>query len=159
MTRLAWLTTPPTEATASGVRGELEKLAFLRGLDAHRLDVSMLPAERRRFLASVGRRSTNQAMQRRDPERRYPILLTLLAQSAVDVLDDVVALFDQAVSARESRAKTKTDAELIERAKQGEARQLLMAEILPVLADPSIPDEEVGGLLRERIGMRVLREM
>jgi hypothetical protein len=97
------------------VRGELEKPAFPQGLDAHRLDVSMLPAERRRFLASVGRRSTNQAMQRRDPERRYPNLLTLLAQSAVDVLDDVVALFDQAVSARESRAKTKTDAELIER--------------------------------------------
>jgi hypothetical protein len=43
-------------------------------------------------------------MQRRDPQRRYPILLTLLAQSTVDVLDDVVALFDQAVSARESRA-------------------------------------------------------
>lgn len=44
----------------------------------------------------------------------------------MDVLDDVVALFDQAVSARESRAKTKTDAELIERAEQGGARQLLM---------------------------------
>jgi TnpA family transposase len=159
MTRLAWLTKPPTDPTASGVRAELEKLAFLRGLDAHRLDVSMLPAERWRFLASVGRRSTNQAMQRRDPQRRYPILLTPLAQSSVDVLDDVVALFDQAVSARESRAKTKTDAELIERAKQGEARQLLMTEILPVLADPSVPDEDVGGLLRERIGMRVLCQM
>lgn len=30
--------------------------------------------------------------------------------------------------------------------------------ILPVLADPGIPDEQVGGLLRERIGMGVLRE-
>ena len=58
----------------------------------------MLPAERRRFLAGVGRRLTAQALQRREPERRYPILLTLLAQSAVDVLDEMLLLFDQAVS-------------------------------------------------------------
>ena len=117
----------------------------------------MLPTERRRFLATVGRRSTNQALQRRE-ERRYPILLALVAQSAVDQLDEVVALFDQAVSARESRAKSKTDEALAERAKKGEARQLLMEVILPVLADPSIPDEQVGGLLREQIGMQRLRE-
>ena len=114
--------------------------------------------ERRRFLATVGRRSTVQALERRE-ERRYPILLALVAQSAVDQLDEVVALFDQAVSARESRAKSKTDEALAERAKKGEDRQLLMDVILPVLADPSIPDEQVGGILRERIGMERLREV
>ena len=97
-------------------------------------------------------------MLRRE-ERRYPILLALVAQSAVDQLDQVVALFDQAVSARESRARTRTDEELAERAKKGESRQLLMDVILSVLADPSIPDEQVGGLLRERIGMSVLRDV
>ncbi|MEV0195315.1 hypothetical protein [Nonomuraea sp. NPDC050691] len=65
-----------------------------------------------------------------------------------------MALFDQAVSTRESRAKAKTDEALVERAKKGEARQLVMELILPVLADPSIPDEHVGGLPRERIGMQ-----
>lgn len=58
----------------------------------------MLPRERRRFLATLGRRSTAQGL-----ERRYPVLLALVAQSAVDQLDEVIALFDQAVSARESR--------------------------------------------------------
>jgi hypothetical protein len=33
-----------------------------------------------------------------------------------------------------------------------------MEVILPVLADPAIPDEQVGGLLRETIGMTTLRE-
>jgi hypothetical protein len=33
---------------------------------------------------------------------------------------------------------------------------LLLEVILPVLADPDITDEEVGGLLRERIGMKTL---
>jgi hypothetical protein len=158
MTRLAWLTKPAVEATASAVLTSVGKLAYLRNLDAHALDLSMLPAERRRFLATVGRRSTVQALMRRE-ERRYPILLALVAQSAVDQLDEVIALFDQAVSARESRARTRTDEELVERAKKGESRQLLMDVILPVLADPSVPDEQVGGLLRERIGMSVLRDM
>lgn len=45
------------------------------------LDLSALPAERRRFLATVGRRSTVQALMRRE-ERRYPILLALVAQRA-----------------------------------------------------------------------------
>lgn len=149
---------PAVEATASAVKTSIEKLAWLRNMDAHLLDLSVLPNERRRFLATVGRRSTVQALERRE-ERRYPILLALVAQSAVDQLDEVVALFDQAVSARESRAKSKTDEALVERAKKGENRQLLVDVILPVLADPGIPDEQVGGILRERIGMAKLREV
>ena len=118
MTPLAWLTTPAVEATAKSVKATVEALEWLRGMDAHLLDPSALPTERRRFLATVGRRSTNQALKRRDPEPRYPILLAVAAQSAVDLLDEVVSLFDQAVSARESRAKTKTDEALVERSKK-----------------------------------------
>jgi len=108
MTRLTWLTTPAVEATSAAVKMAIEKLLFLRGMDAHHLDLSMLPRERRRFLATLGRRSTVQGLERRG-ERRYPVLLALVAQSAVDQLDEVIALFDQAVSARESRAKARTD--------------------------------------------------
>ncbi|MGW5682915.1 hypothetical protein [Nonomuraea sp. NPDC003754] len=86
-------------------------------------------------------------------------MLAFVAQAAIDQLDEVVALFDQAVSARESRAKIKTDGALVERAKTGEARQLLLQVILPVLADSGVPDVRVGGLLRERSGMRKLREV
>jgi hypothetical protein len=68
-------------------------------------------------------------------------------------------LFDQAVSARESRAKASTDEALAERARKGEARQLLMDVILPVLIDVGVPDENVGGMLRTRIGMDRLREV
>jgi Domain of unknown function (DUF4158)/Transposase domain (DUF772) len=97
-TRLAWLGAGPTTSSPTATKAELAKLAFLRGMDAHTLDVSMLPAQRRRFLAGLGRRLTAQALSRRDPERRYPILLTLLAESVVDVLDEVVLLFDQALN-------------------------------------------------------------
>jgi hypothetical protein len=60
----------PTSATPAAVKAELEKLAYLRRIDAHTLDLSVLPAERRRFLAQVGCRSTAQALARRDADRR-----------------------------------------------------------------------------------------
>ncbi|WP_432871987.1 hypothetical protein [Microbispora rosea] len=106
----------------------------------------------------VGRRLTAQALQRREPERRYPILLTLVAQSATEVLDEIVQLFDQALSARESKAARRMRDALAERAKSGEDRQALLDAILAIVADPAVPDEDVGGLIRdERIGWEWLR--
>ncbi|WP_078869650.1 DUF4158 domain-containing protein [Streptomyces sp. NRRL B-1347] len=152
-TRLHWLGTGPVQASPNSVGGEVEKLVFLRGLEAHSLDLSALPAERRRHLAQIGRRLTAQALERREANRRHPILLTLLAQSAVDVLDSVVQLFDQTLSGSESRARIKLRDALAERAKLSEDRLTLLDEILPVLADAGIPDEAVGTLLRGKIGM------
>ena len=158
VTRLRWLGTGPVEASPAAVKAEIAKLEFLRGMDAHTLDLSVLPAERRRFLATMGRRLTAQALQRREPERRYPILLTLLAQSATEVLDEVVQLFDQAISARESKAAHQMRDALAERGKAGEDRQALLDAVLAIVADPAIPDEEVGGLIRgEAIGWERLR--
>lgn len=51
MTRLRWIATGPMDASPAGVRAEVGKLAHLRGLGAYTLDLSVLPAERRRFLA------------------------------------------------------------------------------------------------------------
>lgn len=133
-TRLRWLNKGPVEASPPAVKAEIGKLEFLRELGAHTLDLSVLPAERRRFLATVGRRLTTQALQRREPERRYPILLTLLAQSATDVLDEVVQLFDQAISARESKAERRMRDALAERGRSGEDRQALLDDLLTIIS-------------------------
>lgn len=157
-TRLRWLATGPVEASPAAVKAEVAKLALLRGLGADALDLSVLPAERRRFLATVGRRLTAQALGRRDPQRRYPILLTLLAQSATDVLDEVVGLFDQAISAREGKAERKMRDALAERGKSGEDRQALLDDLLDIIFDLGLDDEQIGGLIRgERIGWPRLR--
>ncbi len=157
-TRLRWLSTGPVETSPAAVKAEVAKLEFLRSTDADSLDLSVLPAERRRFLATVGRRLTAQALERRDPQRRYPILLTLPAQSATDVLDEVVQLFDQAVSARESKAERKMRDALAERGKAGEDRQALLDDLLDIIFDLGLDDEQIGGLIRgERIGWPRLR--
>ncbi|MGY2025738.1 Tn3 family transposase, partial [Nocardia gipuzkoensis] len=158
VSRLRWLSTGPVEASAAAVRAEVDKLAFLRGLGADRLDMSVLPTERRRFLATMGRRLTPQALERRDPQRRYPILLTVLAQSGTDVLDEVVALFDQAISAKFGAAERRMQQELAERGRSGEDRQALLDDLLAIVTDPAVADEEIGALIRgDAIGWERLR--
>lgn len=92
MTRLAWLRRGATAATREVLKAELAKLEFLRAHGADRLDLSTPPAGRPRMLAETGRRSTNQALQRADVDRRHPILLATLAETYVEVLDDLVQL-------------------------------------------------------------------
>lgn len=105
VSRLVWLRRGATSATAEVIKTELTKLAFLRGLDADALDLSVLPPSRRRFLAGLGRRSTTRALARSDPDRRRPILLATLAETAVEILDELVVLFDQALAVADSRAR------------------------------------------------------
>src|SRR5208282_5140983 len=98
-----------------------------------------------------------QALARSGPERRHPVLLALVAQFAVDVLDEVVQLYDQAVSATDHRAERKVEEQLVARAKASEGRLGLLDELLSVLTDPQVPDEAVGARLRGGIGMDRLR--
>ena len=75
------------------------------------------------------------------------------------MLDEVVALFDQAISAKFEPGREPDAAdELAERGKSGEDRQALLDELLAIITDPAIADEAVGGLIRgEEIGWERLR--
>jgi hypothetical protein len=148
---------PDPPPTPTAVKGELEKLAYLRGMDAHALDLSVLPAERRRFLAGLGRRLTAQNLARREPDRRYPILPTLAAQSAVDAPDEVLPTFDQALSGREAAAREKLTGALAERARAGEDRQALLDDIPAIVLGPGVSDGQVGGRLRRDVGRDRMR--
>ena len=73
----------------------------------------------------------------------------LLAQLSVDVLDEVVQLYDQAVSSTDHRAERKVEEQLVARAKASEDRLCLLDELLSVLTDPQVPDDAVGARLRK----------
>lgn len=153
ITRLTWLRRGATAATPEVLKAEIDKLEFLRGHGADTLDLSRLPAGRRRLLAEIGRRSTNQALQRADVDRRHPVLLATLAETYVEVLDELVQLLDQALAGAESRARHELSQRLVDRAKAEADRARLLDEILDVLADPSVTDAAAGRLVRQRVGM------
>jgi TnpA family transposase len=157
MTRLAWLRRGATAATPEVLKAELAKLEFLRAHGADRLDLSALPAGRRRMLAETGRRSTNQALQRADLDRRYPILLSTLAETYVEVLDELVQLLDQALAGADSRARYELSQRVVDRAKVELDRGRLLDEVLDILADAGVSDADAGRLVRARIGMARLQ--
>jgi Domain of unknown function (DUF4158)/Tn3 transposase DDE domain len=157
VSRMVWLHRGSTTYSPSGIKGELDKVGFLRGMGVDSLDVSVIPEARRRQLAAVGRRLRAQAIQRRDPDKRYPLLLATVAECYVEVLDEVVQMFDQALSGMENRAKRKVQEKLAARAKNDVNKMDLLEEMLAVTTDLAVPDAEVGGLLRGGIGLDRMR--
>jgi Domain of unknown function (DUF4158) len=157
VSRMVWLHRGSTTYSPSGIKGELDKIRFLRGLGVDTLGVALIPESRRRQMAAIGRRLRAQALQRRDPDKRYPILLATVTECYVEVLDEVVQMFDQALSGMENRAKRKVTEKLAQRGKEAVNKLDLLEEMLAVTTDISIPDEQVGGLLRTRIGMDRMR--
>jgi hypothetical protein len=95
--RHAWLRSRPTSVSAGALRRELDKRAFLIGeLGADRFDLSALPPNRRAWLAQAGRQSTNQALARLAPERRYPVLVCFCVEALERATDDVLEVYDRA---------------------------------------------------------------
>lgn len=64
-TRITWLHRGSTSYSPTAIKGEVDKVLFLRGLEVHSLDLSMVPESRRRQLAGMGRRLRTQALKGR----------------------------------------------------------------------------------------------
>jgi hypothetical protein len=56
-----------------------------------------LNPNRQKILAQIGRRATNQYLQRQPNQRRYPILIAFLRQTLTDVADEIIEMFIQAL--------------------------------------------------------------
>jgi hypothetical protein len=104
-------------------------------------------------LAGLGRRLRNQALKDRKPITKYPILLSTLTECYVEVLDEIVGMFDRALSGIENRAKNKVKEKLAQLGKDAMDKLDLLEEMLAIATDATIPATEVGVLLRGKIGM------
>ena len=107
--RLAWLGEGTGGENPSAIKGELEKIEYLRQLGIHQWDLSVLNPNRRKFLAQVGRRSTNQALERMPEQWRYPILLVLLHETLIDLVDEVVDLYNRTLQKSAARSRRELD--------------------------------------------------
>jgi hypothetical protein len=102
----AWLRSRPATVSDRTMRRELQKRAFLiEHVGADRFGLSRLPPNRRAWLAQTGRQSTNQALTRLAPERRYPVLMCFCAESLERVTDDSLEVFDLALGASDRAAQ------------------------------------------------------
>ena len=106
------------------------------------------------MLAEIGRRSTNQALQRADVDRRHPILLATLAETYVEVLDELVQLLDQALAGADSRARHELSQRVWSSAHTSRSTAV-GCSMRSSTSSPTrpCPTRDAGRLVRARIGM------
>ncbi len=148
MAPLTWLDKGATSPSPEAIKAEVAKLAYLRELGADRIDLSAVPPERIRQLAGVGRRSTPKALRAMSPQRRHPVLLATLAGAYTSIVDEVVQMFDQALAATASRARSHLLDRHLEVAEANAGRLELLDEILDVALDPALDAAGVGAGVR-----------
>ena len=146
--RMVWLNDGATSASAESVKAEVAKLGYLEGLGAHRLDLSAVPPERLRQLATVARRSTPRALRQMAPERRHPILLAALAAAHTKIVDESVRLFDMALASTHSGARDRVAERQAEAVRAEVTRLALLEDILDVVLNPGLDDAAVGAAVR-----------
>lgn len=146
LTPLSWLKDRATSNSPRAILGQLKKLSYLRRMGVDEIDTSRVNPNRLKFLAAVGRRYTNQALQRQTPERRYPVLLAFLKEALTEITDEVVDIFDQCLAEADRRSRNEL-AEFRQRAaKATDEKVRLFNGISGFLLDPEVPAE----LLREK---------
>lgn len=157
-TALHWLRYAAISNTPNAILTTIEKLQFLQEAGVDRWDMSSLNNNRQKFLAQEGRRSTNQALQRMSPERRYPILLAFLYQSLQDITDELIDLFDRCLADRYRNAKNDNRAFRLAIAKTANEKLMLFQDIVRIVLDHAIPDERLRDRIYEEIDQDKLQK-
>ncbi len=143
--------------TPRAILGELQKLAYLRGVGVEDWDVSALSPNRVKFLGQLAGRSPVQALARMSEQRRYPILLCFGAQAVVEITDELVDLFDRCLQAAYGRARRELDELRRSEARSTNEKVRLLVELGRILLDPDADPARKLQLVDERIGPERLR--
>ena len=151
VTTLGWLRRRASAETPTALLDALAKVEWLRERGVGDWDPSAVGPNRLKLLAGLGRRYTNQALQRAVPERRYPILVALLHRTLRETTDEAVDLFDAllaGVFARSRRALRAHDEEV---ARSAEDKVRLFQRLGTLVLDPDVRDADLRAEIFRRV--------
>lgn len=94
LTRLEWLRQLPSTNSPTSILTATEKLTYLTKAGVDKWKITTLNPNRLKHLAEVAHRSSVQALASLSVTRRYPILLSFVAECLVETTDLVVEMFD-----------------------------------------------------------------
>src|SRR5260370_4968672 len=137
-TPLVWLRQGAVSFSPAAIVGEIEKLSYVRSLGVEGWDLSAFTPNRRKFLSQVGKKSTNQALQRTPPERRYPILVAFLRQ-----VDEVMDLFDRCMAQVDARARRDLEEFRRNAARATNEKVAMFTDLTGMVLDPQIADPDL----------------
>jgi TnpA family transposase len=157
-TLLNWLKEGATSNSAAQILVSLEKLIFLRQAGIDQWDLSMLNPNRVKFLAQVGRKATNQYLQRLNEERRYPILIAILKQSLIDITDEIIEMYDQCLWGCYTDAKKDLEAFQKSVARSKNEKLRFFRDIGLVLMNPKVPNVDVRTVCFKYVSSEILQK-
>lgn len=143
VSRVTWLGRESTSCAPAAIVEQLDKLAFLRQLGADQWTLDTVPANRRRHLAAVVRRSEGAALARRPELVRYPALLCFCAEQVGRLTDEILDRTDEAIGTAHGRARNELQRAKLKTASQANEKVHLLELLLGLLLDPGVPDERV----------------
>jgi len=150
-TPLIWLRRNATSNSPRAILATLEKLTFLQEHQVDTWDLNNLSPNRVKYLAQLAKRSTSQALRRAMAERRYPILLTFLAQRLIELTDEAVDLYIRCLADTESRAKQDL-VDFRQTVARATNEKLHLFQVLGlIILNPEVPDEQVRPLIYQYI--------
>src|SRR5258708_4879120 len=95
------------------------------------------------ILFQVGKKSTNQALQRTPPERRYTILVAFLRQVAEELMDEVMDLFDRCMAQVDARARRDLEEFRRNAARATNEKVAMFTDLTGMILDPQIADPDL----------------
>ena len=155
-TPLSWLRFGETSNSSSAILNAIRKLNYLRSLKVNIWDLSTINPNRRKWLACLGRQSSNQALQRSEPERRYPILMAFLRQTLEEVIDEIIELFDRCLGDCHSRSKKDLDNLKILNAKASNEKLRLFKAIGEIVLNNNVLDGDIRREIYQKIDQELL---
>ena len=156
-TPLFWLRRGAVANTPEAILETLEKLKFLRAMGVDEWDLHSLNPNRQKFLAQIGRRSTNQALQRMSELKRDPILLAFLRQSLYDIIDEVIDLLYRCLSDTYARARRDHKEFRLALAKTTNEKLILFFEMGQIVLDATVSDSQLRSTIYSKIPQEELR--
>jgi hypothetical protein len=129
----------PPAASAVAITTRIEHYGFLRSLGIGHLDLSAVPAAQVRSLAQLAARYDVWALKRFAPAKRSALVTCFLVEIQKTLLDQVVALHDQFLTALLRKSRNSFERryrDLRQRAKRGWDTLLRAVEILLSLEKP-----------------------
>lgn len=156
VTPLSWLRRPARGYGSKDILQDLEKLQFVQAWSIDDWQLSHLPPSRIKHLVQIARRSSNQAIQRKSEQQRYPLLMAFLADAREYLTDEILDLFDHRITQTERDARRDLETHRLQMSEALQRTAWYFGQIAPVLLNDDIADAAIRSEIFERVSRKQL---
>ena len=152
-TPLSWLGRPSRDHNADNLLDALAKLQTVRAWAIDDWNLAAVPPARIQHLAQIARRSSNQALQRKVPQRRYPTLMAFLADARERLTDEILDLYDHRIAQTFRDAKNDLRDHQLQLTDSLQKQDWVLGQIASVVLDDAVAAHQVRPRILEVISI------